>query len=278
MPAFTSITLPPTYFSMDADNLVLTDNQNTVLIYAPDGNLRTAKVTGLYQMGRPSLSPDGSRVAVQAAEVANPQPQDLNIYVVNLVTGKWERISDLLAIPEEAPRWFPQSNLVAYTSFAGDMPPEQGLVIHIYDVDAHKEVHQVTGEGGAGGLNIAVSPDEKTILNSNTMTLYDVQTGAMVAQLRPKIVQALQAQGFQQDSRFPGQANRGTLTLHGNFSPDGKFIVFDGAIQKGSAYGLYIAQVSITGEDFKLLLDITPNNPSFSNNNNYSQMSPFWLR
>lgn len=278
LPAFTGVPLPPTYFTMDAGKLVITDNQNTVLIYAPDGKLQKVKAAGLYQMSRPSLSPDGNRVAVQAAEVGDPQPQDLNIYVVDLTTGKWERISDLLTTPEEAPRWFPTSNLVAYTSFSADMPPEQGLAIHIYDVDAHKEVRQVTGEGGAGGLNIAVSPDEKIILNSNTMTLYDIQTGTRVAQLRSKIEQALQSQGFQSDSRFPGQANRGTLTLHGNFSPDGRSIVFDGAAQKSDAYGLYIARVSTTGDDFQLLLDLIPNNPAFSNNNNYSQMSPFWLK
>lgn len=279
LPAFASIDLPPTYFTMKADKLVLTDNQDTVLIYAPDGKLQAVKVAGLYQIGRPTLSPDGERVAIQAAEIANPQPQDLNIYVVDLDTGKWERISSLLNTPEEAPCWFPKSNLVAYTSFAGGTP-EQGLVIHIYDVDAHKEVRQITGAGGAGGLNLAVSPDEKTILNSNTMTLYDAQTGSKITQVRTKVAQALQYLGLQEDTRFPGQANRGTLTLHGNFSPDGKSIVIDGATKKNGVYGVYIARVAIAGDAvaLKLLLDLTPNNPTYSNNNNYSQMSPFWLQ
>jgi hypothetical protein len=277
LPAFASITLPPTYFTMNSDKLVTTDN-DTVLIYAPDGKLETLKVAGLYQIGRPSLSPDGNRVAVQAAEIANPQPEDLNIYVVELATGKWERISNLLNMREEAPRWFPKSNIVAYTSFTSGNTA-QGMVIQLYDVDAHKELRQISN--GAGGLDLTISPDEKTILNANTMTLYDLQTGAKITQFRTKVAQALQYLGFQEDTRFPGQASRGTLILHGTFSPDGKSIIIDGAAKKNGAYVVYIARVAIdvahdaVGLNSNIL--ILPNNPAFSNNNSYSQMSPFWL-
>ena len=110
------------------------------------------------------------------------------------------------------------------------------------------------------------------------MILYDIQTGAVLTRLQPQIAEALAFQGFQPDTRFPGQANRGTLTLYGTFSPDGKQIVFDGAARKNGEFGLYIARINVTGDDFQLLLDLTPNNPADSNNNNYSQMSPFWLK
>ena len=266
----TTVNTFPSGYSINKDKVVFTDNMNTVITIAPDGQQKNITASGLYQMGRPTLSPDGLTVAVQASEDPAVPANSLNIYTVSLANGAWQRISNL-PVNEEAPRWFPRSNKVAYTSFS----PTDGINIHIYDVSAQREVMQIGNM--AGGLSLAITADEKYILSPSLMRIYDLQTGNMTTDLRPTILTALTNAGFEQDTRFPGQANRGTYTLDGSFSPDGKTIVFDGAVKRGTSYGLIMARINVDGTGFTLLSDIIPNTPSFSNNNNYSQINPYWL-
>ena len=108
--------------------------RDTVTLIDSDGGQRQISVQGIEQMARPSFSPDGKRVAVQARDTLLG-PEDLNIYIVDLETGEVERIS-FLNVNEESPEWFPNDNRIAYSSFS----PEEGLNIHIYDADAAQEL------------------------------------------------------------------------------------------------------------------------------------------
>ncbi|MSQ26442.1 MAG: hypothetical protein EXR49_09330 [Dehalococcoidia bacterium] len=109
------------------------------------------------------------------------------------------------------------------------------------------------------------------------MRLYDATTGSQTADLRAAAIAGVRGAGFELDTRYPGQANRGTYPLDGTFSPDGRTIVFDGAVRRGSDYGVVMAQISVTGADFRMLSDLVVVNPAFSNNNNYSQLNVVWL-
>lgn len=259
----------PGGFSIRADRLVYPGGSDGLIIAAPTGASRTVRVPGLYQVARPSLSPDGRSAAVQASEDPNTPPGSLNIYVVDLANGTWRRISDR-PVNEESPEWFPKSNRIAYSSFL----PQSGVNLHVYDLDAQRDVLTVPG---GGGIHLAVSPDERTILEPGRMGLYDVATGNRLADLREEAIAGVRGAGFEMDTRYLGQANRGTFPLDGTFSPDGRTIVFDGAVRRGNEYGIVMGQMSLTGTGFRVLSDLVPVNPAFSNNNNYSQLNPVWL-
>ena len=254
---------------MSAERVVFTDNQDTVRIAAPNGSLQRVRAPGLYQMGRASLSPDGARVAVQASEDPRVPPGSLNIYVVELANGQWRRISNL-PVNEESPRWFPQSNKLAYSSF----DPASGIDLHIYDWSQQREVQVARN---AGGISVAISPDERTLFEPGLMRLYSLTSTQMMIDLRPAVIAAIVRAGYEIDTRYPGQANRGTAMLDATFSPDGAFIIFDSAVKRGDQYGNIIAQMTTQGSDFRVLQDMIPVNPAFSNLNNYSQLNPIWL-
>ena len=252
-------------FDIRSDAVVFTDNDKVFLV-DPDGRERRITAEGIFQMVRPSLSPDGERVAVQAAESPGG---DLNIYTVDLKTGKAARIS-FLSVNEESPEWFPNQNKIAYTSFH----PVEGLTLHVYDVDAGKEVLSIKD---GGSIHLAVSPDGSLLFNPTLARLYDAATGKVVSDLKDKVLAGLEALGYKPDTRFPGQAGKGTFPLDADFSPDGSHIVFDGAVEHDGTYGLVIFRMTITGADVTPLTDIIEVDPSFSNNNNFSQLNPSWL-
>ncbi|MBM3944548.1 MAG: hypothetical protein FJ317_03545 [SAR202 cluster bacterium] len=259
-------------FAINAEKVVLVDD-NRVIIVTPDGRQRTVRADDLFRMARPTLSPDGTRIAVQATENPEQMPEDLNIYVINLADGAWERIS-FLPVNEESPEWFPNSNRIAYSSFDPSTGPETGVPIHIYDLDTGQEVRRITGFEGAGALSLSISCDEQTVLNPNLITLYDIATGELVADVRPAVRAALAAAGYEEDTRFAREGSRGSYTLDGTFTPDGR-IVFDGAVKRGDDYGVIIASIAADGTGLEILHDLIPINPDFSNNNNFSQTNPY---
>ena len=232
-----------------------------------DGVERHVPVPGLFQIVRPSFSPDGKSVAVQAVESLSGA-EDLNIYIVDLENGEAERIS-FLDVNEESPEWFPNDNRIAYTSFS----PVEGIKIHIYDVDAGQEQSTF----GDGAIHLAISPDGSLILNPQQVLLYDVATGLIVSDLKDKVMSGLQALGYQPDTRLPGQANRGAFPLDADFSPDGDRIVFDGAVEQDGTYGVVIFQMTITGDEMTALTSIIEVDPAVSNDHNFSQLNPVWL-
>ena len=215
-------------FDIRPDAVVFTDSEGLILI-TPNGERRKFPVPGLDQIVRPSFSPDGKNVAVQALESSGA---DLNVYVVNLETGDVERIS-FPSVNEESPEGFPSENKIAYSSFS----PSEGLNIHIYDLDAGREM--LSFEEGA--MHLAISPDGSMILNPQLVRLYDAATGSLVSDLRTKVMAALNSLGYEPDTRFPGQAGRGAFPLDADFSPDGSHIVFDGAVERDGVYGVIIS-------------------------------------
>jgi len=253
-------------FDISSEAVVYAIDDQLELV-APDGNVNSIHIPGLHQMDRPSFSPDGTKVAVQGRENYT-EPPDINIYIVDLNTGKTERISHL-DVNEESPEWFSNSNKIAYTSF----DPSSGLTLHIYDLDTDRQIQAIKE---AGYIHLAVSPDETLIFNPVLARLYDVDTGKLVADLKDKILTALQDNDYTPDTRFHGQANLGTFPMDADFSPDGKHIVFDGAVEKNGKYGLVMFSMTISGNNITPLTDIVEVNPAFSNGNNYSQLNPNW--
>ena len=242
-------------------------NDDKLVLVAPNGDVNSINIPELHQMDRPSFSPDGTKVAVQARETYT-EPEDINIYIVDLSTGKSERVSHL-AVNEESPVWFSNKNKIAYTSF----DPISGLTAHIYDVDIGREIQAIKG---AGYIHLAVSPDGTLIFNPVLARLYDIETAKMVADLKDKVLTALESNGYTPDTRYRGQANLGTFPMDADFSPDGNHIVFDGAVEKNGKFGLIIFSMTTSGDNITSLTDIIEVNPAFSNGNNYSQLNPNW--
>ena len=241
--------------------------RETVTLIDPNGGERQISVQGILEMNRPSFSPDGKRVAVQARDTLLG-PEDFNIYIVDLENGEAEKIS-FLSVNEESPEWFPNDNRIAYSSFSQD----EGIKIHIYDVDAGQELSTF----GDGAIHLAISPDGRFILNPQLVRLYDVAGGSIVSDLKDKVMSGLDDLGYQTDTRFPGQADRGTFPLDADFSPDSNHIVFDGAVERDGAYGVVIFQMTITGDEMTPLTGMIDVDPAVSNNHNYSQLNPSWL-
>ncbi len=262
------IVMPPGVFDIQKDQMVIADNMHTINIYKPDGQTSSVNVQGLYFIGRVSLSPDGKRVAVQASESAALPINDLNIYIVNLTDGKYQRIS-FLPLNEESPEWFHASNKIAYVSFS----PQDGLRIHVYDADQKKEVLSIAN---AGGSQIAVSKDGKKILDPVRLKIYDAKSGKAITDVKLNVLAGLKKAGYRISTKFPGQANLGTFALDGDFSKDGKHIVMDGAVTKNGVEQILMFTVSSDGLHFTVLKS-TNVDPSFSNNNNFSQLNPTWF-
>ena len=248
-----------------SDAVVFTDTEKVFLI-DPDGRERQIKVEGIFQIVRPSFSPDGKSIAVQAVESPGG---DLNIYTVNLETGEAKRIS-FLDVNEESPEWFPNQNKIAYTSFH----PIEGLTLHVYDVDAGNEVLSIRD---GGWIHLTVSPDGSLLFNPILGRLYDAATGNIISDIKNKMLAGAQTHGYKPDTRFPGQAGLGTFPMDADFSPDGNHIVFDGAMEKDGEYGIVIFRMTRSGDDVIPLTDIIEVDPAVSNNNNFSQLNPSWL-
>lgn len=265
-----AIPIPPGGFDLRTDALVTTNNDE-LIIRAASGTSEQIRIPGLYHMARPSFSPDGLKVVVQASETysSDEPPQDINIYTVDLALRTFERIS-FSEENEESPEWFPTDNRITYVLFS-----RKGLSINIYDIDSKRIVQTIAD---AGSSHLAVSPDGNYIFEPTRGRIYDTHTGHLVSDSKDRIVSSLQSSGFKLDTRFPGQANAGTFPLDGDFSPDGKTLIFDGAVVKNGKYGMVLAQINSDGTNFKLLTGLLQVNPAYANNNNYSQINPLSLK
>jgi hypothetical protein len=250
-------------FDIHPDAAVFTDGAAVIRV-TPDGKRTRTPVPGLYQVVRPSLSPDGTRVAVQAVETPGG---DLNIYIVELSSGEWERIS-FLPVNEESPEWLPGEEKVVYTSF----DPDAGILAHVYDVAAGEELLAFDG----GGIHLAVSPDGQRVFNPTLTRMYDVATGELVADLREKVMAALDDLGYSMDARYPGQANFGTFPLDADFSPDGRYLTLDGAVEKDGEYGVVIFRMTVDGDELETLTGLIQFDPAETNNHNFSHLNPVW--
>jgi hypothetical protein len=197
--------------------------------------------------------------------------EDLNIYVIDVDTGVTTRAGDL-PWNEESPRFFPVGNRLAYSSFSA----ADGVNLHVFDFDQNREILLARG---IGALQIAISPNGDRILDSRKMRIYNAGTGEIVADLLAPLLAVLPATGFSLDERFkdePRMSFRGVYPLDASFSPDGTEIVLDWALRRGDAYGNVLMRLSLDARQLRLLSDLIPTNPEFTNHNNFSQLNPVW--
>jgi hypothetical protein len=261
------VTMSPPGFDVRAGVLVFPYPQGLVVV-DPSLQRRQVPTPGLYGTARPSLSPDGRRAVLQASQTPGMPPPSLDIFVVSLDDGTSRKISNL-PYNQESPRWFPQSNRIAYSSFS----PTEGVNLHVYDLDLAKETLFIH-DGGA--LQIAISPDEKTILDFWRLRAYDVATGAVVSDLRSSLEAALPATGYATDTAHPGMGGRLSFVLDGSFSIDGASLVIDGAVTRGATSGSALFTTPLAQIALTAVTPIIALNYSFSNQNNFSQLNPTW--
>ena len=261
------VTMSPPGFDVRAGVLVFPYPQGLVVV-DPSLQRRQVPTPGIYETARPSLSPDGRRAVLQASETPAVPPPSLDIFVVSLDDGTSRKISSL-PYNQESPRWFPKSNRIAYSSFS----PTEGVNLHVYDLDLAKETLFIH-DGGA--LQIAISPDEKTILDFWRLRAYDVATGAVVSDLRASLEAALPATGYAADTAHPGMGGRLSFVLDGSFSTDGASLVIDGAVTRGATSGSVLFTTPLAQIALTAVTPIIALNYSFSNQNNFSQLNPTW--
>jgi hypothetical protein len=266
-PLGSAITMSPVGFDLRGDVLVFPYPAGLVVVNA-FGQERQVPVAGLYGVVRPSLSPEGHRAVVQASATPGMPATNLDIFVISLDDGTYRKISTL-PYNEESPAWFPRSNRVAYSSFS----PTDGVNLHVYDLDLDKETLFVQ-DGGA--LAIAVSPDEKAILDFWRLRAYDTATGAVVADLRALIEAALPGTGYAMNTGHPGQGGRTSFVLAGAYSPDGASLVFDGTVTSDGGSGSVVFTTPLAAVSLTPATSLIQIQYSFSNGNNYSQLSPTW--
>lgn len=265
-----TIRLPPGGFDLSERTLVHAEPGGKLVLTAASGKRSTLAVPDLRHLARPSLAPDGTRVVVQATqgEPEDAPPANLDIFIVDIATGKATRIAGE-AYNEESPEWFPDGTRIAYSSFS----PTEGVDLHVHDL-ANKTTSTFDD---AGAIHLAIFPDGTRILEPGRARILDAATGAIVADLREKVVAAAADAGWRLDERYRGQADRGTFPLDGDVSPDGTRLVFDGAVERGGVYGVLLFTVNSDGSGFRAIAGPFPVDPNATNGLNYSETNPAWL-
>ncbi|HJM76374.1 MAG TPA: hypothetical protein QGI71_11055 [Dehalococcoidia bacterium] len=83
------------------DEFIVIAEERELVVLTARGKERRIPIDGLHAIARPSLSPDGRFVAVQATErpPGEEQPQFLTIYMIDLETGDWRRAAPIMASP-----------------------------------------------------------------------------------------------------------------------------------------------------------------------------------
>ncbi len=275
------IEAPVVGYDLRADGVAFppfdTARSNAVTFVSVGGNTRSVELRPPAGcLGHLSRSPDGTKAAVMGTVGGCPPgrpPTNLDIFIADLTTGATEAV---VSGPynEEFPEWSPRGDRIAY--FVGDptLAQTRGNNLVLFDPLARVPA------GGAfepGVDQTAFSKDGRLILSGHSLSVYDVATGARVADLKAAALRGLAAASYELDTRFPGQGGQGTFPLDGDFSPDGRTIVFDGAVRKGAAYGMLLCSIDMDGSNFRVLAGPFPVEPRFTNNLNWSSLNPTWL-
>lgn len=162
------------------------------------------------------------------------------------------------------------------------------LVIKIRDAATAQDVVTIRRNGTSGcyqpqrgvldgpRFHIAASAAGTRLLIVGQLQVYDTKTGALLADVHQQALDGLSAAGYKPDARFPGAGGAGTFPLAGTFSPDGKQLVFDGAVEKAGELGVGLFRINLDGSGFTVLRPPVQVEPKFSNNHNFSQLLPRW--
>jgi hypothetical protein len=273
------IDVPVVGYDLHADSVAFPDiraNVNAIHIVTVGGSTQTVALgPPAGCIGHMSRSPDGNEAALMGAigGCRSGPPSNIDIFIADMATGATEAV---VTGPynEEFPEWSPRGDRIAY--FVGDptLGETSGNNLVFFDTAARMPA------GGAfepGVDQTAFSKDGRLLLSGHALSVYDVATGAKVADLKEAALRGLAAAGYELDTRFPGQGGTGTFPLDGGFSPDGKTIVFDGAVRQGTDYGMLLCSIDMDGSNFKVLAGPFPVEPSFTNNQNWSSLNPTWL-
>ena len=272
-------------FDVNPASIVSTDNASTLRFTSALGVTTTLAIKGLYALVRPSFSPDGKFVAVQATETAvNPPnpPEYLTIYRVNTTTGDWTKLAPATNTKlsgNELPEWFSDGKRVSFQGIENDCN-----ILRVINLSPLQTLLTINSGGTTGcfqsslqtgpRFHMAVSADAKKILSVGQMQTFDADTGALVSDIRTQVLSALTTAGYAPDTRFSGQGNGGTFPLDGTFANGDKEIIFDGAVSKNGSYGVVLCSIKIDGTGFSILKGPLSVDPSFSNNHNFSQINP----
>lgn len=285
------LTITPTIagigFDLNARTLVSTDNNSTLTFTSPTGTTQSLVLKGLYAVVRPSLSPDGQFVAVQATETAfkpSDGPTFLTVYRVNATTGDWFRLATPNTNPatgNELPEWFADGKRLSYQGFENDCN-----IFRILDLDGKNPAVTIQNGGSTGcfqptaqtgpRFHMTVSADSRRLLSAGQMQTFNTETGALLGDIRSQAIAALIGAGYAIDPRYPGQGNGGTFPLDATFSPDASEVVFDGAVSKNGTYGVILCSIHADGTGFQVLKGPIAVNAEFSNGHNFSQLTPTW--
>lgn len=158
-------------FALSKTRFVAIDDQGHATIVEPSGKTTTVNAQGLYHPGRPSLSPDGTRIVVQATNTAaQPMGADANfeIFIVDLRDGSSTRVAQL-PMNEESPEWVPGAEIVIWSSFS----PEEGIDLHEHSVVEGREIRTLEEKGA---LHLDVSPNGTYVLDTARLTVFQRET------------------------------------------------------------------------------------------------------
>lgn len=259
-------------FDISKTRFVSVDDDRRVTIVRPDGTATSVVATGLFHPARPSLSPEGDRIVVQATLTPAPPggPEtNFEIFIIDLETGSSTRISNG-PMNDESPEWVPGTETVVWSSFS----PEEGIDLHEYWVTEAKE-NATRDELGA--IHLDVSDDGSSLVDPGRLRLYDLSTGGLVEDLKDEAIEFARLAGYERDTQHAGQANRGTFPLDGAFSPDGTEIVFDGAVTRDGESGIILMTIARDGSRAEVVVSMFSYDPTWTNNHNFSGLNPTWL-
>lgn len=275
------IEAPVVGYDLRAEDVALppfdTARSSAVTIVSVGGSRRSVELRPPAAcIGHLSRSPDGTKAVVMGASGGCPPgrpPTNLDIFIADLTTGATEAVASG-PYNEEFPEWSPRGDRIAY--FVGDptLARTRGNNLVLFDPAARAPAGGVFEPGVD---QTAFSKDGRLILSGHSLSVYDVATGTKIADLKAAALRGLAAAGYELDTRFPGQGGQGTFPLDGDFSPDGKTIVFDGAVRKGTVYGMLLCRIDLDGTNFTVLAGPFPVEPRFTNNLNWSSLNPTWL-
>ena len=277
----------------DVGQVLVWASDSTLHVVSPSGSDRVMVIDGLYQIRRPSLSPDGKQVVVQATQTeqqgeANDQWQ--TVYVIDLATGAWRLLAGTGSMPydgNDLPVWLQAGNEIAYES-TEVKDTQNCVIVNVVDATTGAVKRTLRRDGTSGcetpisilyespRMHMAFSTDGKKLLLVGTLQLFDAQTGASIGSLHDKALAGLQAAGYTPDDRYPPRTGDSPFALAGAFSPDGTKVVFDGSVKKGNAYYQLVMQINTDGSGFKTVAGPFQADEPFVSGNALSLLSVVW--